>query len=96
MEECGQLLLNNTNREKCVLTNWVYSITPEKGWLWTISSSSTSDDRVYSAHSTDGNVGYMADYYTNQFRGVAPSIYLTSELYLLGDGTIDNPFQIVN
>ena len=96
VSECGNLLLNNTNREKCVLTNWIYSITPNKGWLWTITSGNISNNVVYSIHSTDGNVGYVADYYVTEYRGVSPVLYLKSDTILSGIGTKQNPYEIIN
>ena len=94
--ECGNLLLNNTNKEKCVLTNWIYSIVPYKGWLWTITGGETNNNMVYSVHSTDGNVGYLADYFVTEYRGVSPVVYLKDSTALSGEGTKENPYIIIN
>ena len=94
--ECGNLLLNNTNKEKCIFTNWIYSIVPYKGWLWTITGGETNNNAVYSVHSTDGNVGYLADYFVTEKRGVAPVVYLKNSTALSGDGTKENSYVIIN
>ena len=94
--ECGNLLLNNTNKEECVLTNWIYSIVPYKGWLWTITGGETNNNMVYSVHSTDGNVGYLADYFVTEYRGVSPVVYLKDSTALSGEGTKENPYIIIN
>ena len=51
---------------------------------------------VYSAHSTDGNVGYLANYFVTEKRGVAPVVYLKDSILFSGEGTKENPYVIIN
>ena len=92
-EQCGNLSINNTNYTTCKTTNWMYSIVPSNGYLWTISpdSSRYSVFYVYGFASSAGRLNYG---YASSSRGVSPVLYLSSDITLTGDGSSANAFQI--
>ena len=94
-EECGNLSINNTNRATCLTTNWMYSIVPSNGYLWTISPNSTNSNSVFCVIGNTGNAGSLNNYrYANTSTGVSPVLYLSSDITLTGDGSSANAFQI--
>ena len=90
-EQCGNLSINNTNYTTCKTTNWMYSIVPSNGYLWTISP---SDSTSISVFSVGGGAGRLFINYANYSNGVSPVLYLSSDITLTGDGSSANAFQI--
>ena len=92
-EECGNLSINNTNKATCKTTNWMYNIV-SGGYLWTISPYAGGGNYVFFVSgyaSLAGRLGYND---ANTSYGVSPTLYLSSDITLIGDGSQGNPFQI--
>ena len=93
VEQCGTFNLNNTNASICKTTNWIYNIIPSGSFLWTISyNASTSGSDVFALN----NDGMVANVASLSAYAVSPSLYLTSDITLLGDGSEGNPYMITN
>lgn len=90
MQQCGTLSLNNTNKSTCLTTNWMYSIVPSAGFLWTVSAVSDSSNFVHYVYS----YGNVASRYVNSGYYVAPVVYLKSIITLSGSGTQTDPYVI--
>ena len=94
ISQCSSFNLNNNNRAYCINTNWIYNIVPEDNFLWTITSISDNTsyncfvDGYYNPH---GSIGVSN---ANSSGGIAPALYLSSDITLQGEGTLDNPYQI--
>ncbi len=86
--QCGNLSLNNTNSEICATTNW---ITPPNGYLWLISFTLRGNSFNYRLQN-DGWVGDSS--HSNASNGIAPALYLSSDIALSGAGTQSDPYQI--
>ena len=85
--------LNNTNASICKTTNWIYNIIPSGNLLWTISyNASTSGSDVFALN----NDGMIANVASLSIYAVFLSLYLTSDITLLGDGSEGNPYVINN
>ena len=93
-EQCGNLSINNTNYTTCKTTNWMYSIVPSNGYLWTISPSDSTSISVFSVGGGASGVGRLFINYANDSNGVSPVLYLSSDITLTGDGSSANAFQI--
>ena len=93
-EQCGNLSINNTNYTTCKTTNWMYSIVPSNGYLWTISPSDSTSISVFSVGGGASGVGRLFINYANYSNGVSPVLYLSSDITLTGDGSSANAFQI--
>ncbi len=86
--QCGNLSLNNTNSEICATTNW---ITPPNGYLWLISFTLRGNSFNYRLQ----NNGWVGDSsHSNASNGIAPALYLSSDIALSGAGTQSDPYQI--
>ena len=96
MIECGNINLNNTNKEKCITTNWMYNIVPKEGYLWTISTNGETD--VFDIIADIYNPGYinLHNYANADHVGVAPVLNLSPNIVLEGQGTEQNPYKIIN
>ena len=93
-EECGNLSINNTNRATCLTTNWMYSIVPSNGYLWTISPIDSTSLSVFCVNGNTSNAGRLNGDYAVFSYGVSPVLYLSSDITLTGDGSSANAFQI--
>ena len=74
----------------CPNENWLQDIIPLQSSLWTITPSQR-----------DTNVYFVNEYViesgdTKSNFEVLPTVYLSSDIILQGEGTIENPFQITN
>ena len=89
---CGTLNLNN-NSSGCLTTNWMDNdVTNSIGYTWTISIP-MGDNYSTFAISYNGGV-YLYDAY-QAYRGVRPTLYLSSDIQITGgDGTQNNPYTI--
>ena len=97
-EQCENLNINDTNRATCLTTNWMYSIVPSGDYLWTISPDAMFSDFVFFVFGSAGYAGRLnSDSASNSIGsgGVSPTLYLTFNITLTGDGTEGNPFQIM-
>ena len=94
-EECGNLSLNNTNRTTCKTTNWMYNIVPSDGYLWIISHDAILSTYVFYVCGPARNAGSLFTNNANYSFGVSPTLYLSSDITLTGDGSQGNPFTIV-
>ena len=94
-EECGNLSINNTNKETCLTTNWMYSIVSSGGYLWTISPTANHDYFVFYVSGYVRFAGGLIDRSASISHGVYPVLYLKSDTTLSGEGTVNNPYTIV-
>lgn len=89
-EQCGTFSLNSDNYSICKTTNWMYSIVPSGSSLYLISPAANTSNRTtylsYSGDITSNLTGYKRD--------IFPAIYLSSDISLQGEGTLENPFRI--
>ena len=93
-EQCGGFSLNNTNNTTCRTTNWMQSIVPSGGYLWTISPSVNTGFYVFRVYGTAGNAGRLARTNADRSYGVSPTLYLSSDTLLQGTGTQSDPYVI--
>ena len=86
---CNSGMLQSTNLETCVTTNWMYI---PGTWWWLVSPGAYSDD-AYNEFLvfTDGFLGYNIERYS---RGVRPAVFLSSSLSFSGSGTQSDPYRI--
>ena len=92
MEQCGTFTLNDTNSTTCKKTNWINGIVLQNYHLWSISPTNNGGNGVFVFGPT-GIVGY-AVYSSFGVVGVAPVLYLTSDITLSGSGTQSDPYVI--
>ena len=92
MEQCGTFTLNDTNSTTCKKTNWINGIVLQNYHLWSISPTNNGGNGVFVFGPT-GIVGY-AVYSSFGVVGVAPVLYLTSNIILTGSGTMQDPYVI--
>ena len=95
VEQCGNMNMNNTNKDICKTTNWMYSIVPSNAYLWTISPYVSRSNSVFFVLGDPSYAGGL--YYSNDAifsYGVSPVLYLSSDITLTGDGSSANAFQI--
>ncbi len=92
IEQCGTFTLNDTNSTTCKKTNWINGIVLQNYHLWSISPTNNGGNGVFVFGPT-GIVGY-AVYSSFGVVGVAPVLYLTSNIILTGSGTMQDPYVI--
>ena len=86
---CNSVMLQSTNLETCVTTNWMYI--PETFW-WLVSPNASSDLAGTEFYvDTDG---YLGNGYARYSGGVRPAIFLSSSLSFSGSGTQSDPYRI--
>lgn len=86
---CNNGSLIDDNMDACVSTNWMFTDkTP-----WFILTTSQSGPATVWSIWDDGVVSWASP---NQLLGIRPALYLNSNVYLKGNGTIENPFEITN
>ena len=95
-EQCETFSLNNNNSATCLTTNWMYSIVPSYGYLWTISPNASSSIGVFSVYGNASNAGHLSSHIARYSNGVSPVLYLKSDITLIGDGSQGNPYVITN
>ena len=88
IEQCGTMKLHFDNKLLCKTTNY---IVPTSGYLWTISSRANIEGHVFRVNS-DGNLSSNAG--SDDYSGVAPVLYLKSNITLTGQGTETNSYNI--
>ena len=90
---CTSNILNYTNNV-CLGTNWMYPIMSTDGTQssWLLTPDSGDSHAAWNVHSA----GVVYDGYATSYdSGVAPVLYLSSELGIeSGDGTSDNPYKL--
>ena len=94
--KCNSLTNNNANKEICLTTNWIYNIVPSNNFLWFISSIVGDSGNVFQLCSSSSYSGAVDNYMTGTASSFAvnPALYLTYNITLQGEGTLDNPYQI--
>ena len=92
MEQCGTFTLNDTNSTTCKKTNWINEIASQNYNLWAISPTNNGGNGVF-VFGPNGIFGY-AVYSSFGVVGVAPVLYLTSNIILTGSGTMQDPYVI--
>ncbi len=93
-EQCGNLSINNTNRAICLTTNWMYSIVPSNGYLWTISPIGSNSYSVLCVRGDTSIAGRLYYSSASLSSGVSPVLYLSSDISLSGSGTAEDPYRI--
>lgn len=86
---CNSGMLQSTNLETCVTTNWMYI--PGTYW-WLVSPNAHSD--VASIEFGVLGDGSLGSGHARASFGVRPAVYLTSSISLSGEGTQSNPYTI--
>lgn len=94
-EQCGNMSINNTNRTTCKETNWMYTIVPSGGYLWTISPLAGSSYSVFLVCGRASFAGFVNSSIASNSIGVSPALYLNSDITLTGKGTESNPYTIM-
>ena len=94
--QCGTHMLNDDNHSICKTTDWIYSIVPSSGFLWTISSRANDSYGVFYVSSVGAYDGQLRGGSSIDIRGVSPALYLSSSIVLEGKGTESNPFRIIS
>ena len=94
IEQCENMSINNTNYTTCKTTNWMYSIVPSNGYLWTISPRDSTSISVFCVYGSTSNAGRFDYSDALNSYGVSPVLYLNSDITLTGDGSSANAFQI--
>ena len=89
IEECGNSSLNNSNSITCPATNWLYN---NSDAYWTISPELSAPRYVFIVR----NDGTCIRDFVHFYYSVLPSLYLTSDLKLQGEGTEQDPYIITN
>ena len=87
LNQCGSFSLINNNATTCLQTNWLNDL---GNYWWTISNANNSFSPIYVYN---GGLAYDYDN-VGSSRNVFPSLYLTADITLTGDGTKDNPYKI--
>ena len=93
-EQCENMSINNTNRTTCLTTNWMQSIVPSGDFLWTISPDAGGSYLVFRVSGHASDAGRLINSVAFYSFGVSPTLYLTSDTILTGDGTEGNPYVI--
>ena len=94
-EQCENMSINNTNNTTCRTTNWMQSIVPSGGFLWTISPNASDSYSVFYVNGGSSSAGRLDYNNAEDFsNGVSPVLYLSSDIALTGDGSQGNPYQI--
>ena len=95
-EQCESINMNNTNNAICRETNWIYSM---GGDIYTISPNS-NNSQIFSIWCTDfrpsGLMGDLSLVSANSSGVIYPTLYLTKNIILKGEGTNTNPYIIEN
>lgn len=75
---------------------------PNASWLykksyvrWTIAPNSVNGSVAFFVGGSDGTVNGNY-YYVDNIHGINPTVYLKSDIGLLGSGTVDDPYKIVS
>jgi len=89
--QCGSYSLNNTNYSTCATTNWI-AVALKSSFPWTINAYASASRAVF----TVGRGGTVDDDRTGLNTGVAPVLYLSSDITLSGSGTDIEPYEIVS
>ena len=86
---CNSGMLQSTNLETCVTTNWMYI---PGTWWWLVSPLADSDYayREFNAYSD----GYLDNGKARASGGVRPAVFLSSSLSFSGSGTQSDPYRI--
>ena len=87
-EQCGNFNLNNTNRDTCKTTNYLFST----NYQWTVSPNAGNSYSVFAVNSL--GIVINSRLATVDFIAVLPVLYLKSDITLSGEGTSSNPYII--
>ena len=86
---CNSGMLQSTNLETCVTTNWMYI---PGTWWWLVSPYARSDRADYEFYvNTDGSLNSN---YARNSSGVRPAVFLSSSLSFSGSGSQSDPYRI--
>ncbi len=86
---CNSVMLQSTNLETCVTTNWMYI---PGTWWWLVSPYAYSD---YASHEFNVNADGILGAFNARLSGsVRPAIFLSSSLSFSGSGTQSDPYRI--
>ncbi|MCI8291902.1 MAG: hypothetical protein HFJ25_06665 [Clostridia bacterium] len=88
--QCASFDLNNANYSTCRTANYLVPNSMDSLSYWTISAFASDFDHVFFVNSS-GNVYYNR---VPNESSVLPVLYLKSDIYLKGSGTLDNPYII--
>ena len=88
--QCASFDLNNANYSMCRTANYLVPNSMDSLSRWTISALASDLDHVFFVNSS-GNVYYNR---VPNESSVLPVLYLKSDIYLKGSGTVDNPYII--
>jgi len=92
--QCGNHVLNNDNNSTCKETTWMQDVvsTATKGYIWTMTARSAGTSNVFRV---SGDGGVYDNIASSISSGVAPVLYLKSDISLSGSGTDIDPYEIV-
>ena len=85
---CNSGMLQSTNLETCVTTNWMYI---PGTWWWLVSPGAYSDDAYNEFLSSLTASSAQHERYS---RGVRPAVFLSSSLSFSGSGSQSDPYRI--
>ena len=87
--QCGTMQLDNSNYNICRNTNWILN----NSNFWTITPSSADSESVYlvTGEPSSNNLNLSNK---NRQRAVIPTLYLSANLVLSGNGSQSNPYTI--
>ena len=94
--QCETFSLNNDNYSTCHSTNWMYGAVPSGGYMWTISPHASHTGIVFNVDGDDFPGNLFSSSASSSYIGVVPVLYLSSDITLQGEGTLDNPYRITN
>lgn len=93
-EQCGTISLNNDNTEICKTTNWLLM---EENNFWTISAAENiRGDVIYINSGIIDSMKTVTEFLEIGKADVFPSLYLSPDITLKGEGTEKNPYIIEN
>ena len=95
IEYCENINMNNANNAICRTTNWIYNMGAD---IYTISPSNDNSNQIFSIWCTDfrpsGLMGDLSSVNANISGDIYPTLYLTKNITLKGEGTEKNPYII--
>ena len=74
----------------------MYSVVPSGGYMWTISPNASASSNVFFVCGSSSTAGYLVlgSSALDSSYGVAPTLYLSSDITLSGEGTEASPYVI--
>lgn len=97
-EVCGSHSLNQKNYDQCITSVWIQDIIAtavpdvwEEKRLWTINSNNNSETSEFFI----ADYGSIFDYQADYVYGIAPVLYIKSDIIISGEGTEQEPYIIM-